>query len=90
MEFEWDEDKRWANLAKHGIDLPAAARIWEGFVLEVRSSQDHHSEERFLAIGEVGSRIITVVFTWRGGKRRLISARAARRNERKDYYDALR
>ncbi|HEY7334931.1 MAG TPA: BrnT family toxin [Bryobacteraceae bacterium] len=89
MEFEWDENKRRVNLAAHGIDFVAAARIWEAPVIERPSPQTHHNEERFIAVGKLASRVIAVVFTWRGEKRRLISARAARRNEREDYYDAI-
>jgi hypothetical protein len=40
MEFEWDEAKRRANLAKHRIDFVDAKEIWRGDVLEIRSSQD--------------------------------------------------
>ena len=41
MEFEWDETKRRANLAKHRIDFVDAKEIWQGDVLEIESSQDH-------------------------------------------------
>ncbi len=34
MEFEWDETKRRANLAKHRIDFVDAKEIWQGDVLE--------------------------------------------------------
>jgi uncharacterized DUF497 family protein len=63
MEFEWDEAKRRANLAKHRIDFVDAKEIWLGDVLEIRSSQDHHGELRRLAYGVIRGRIITVVFT---------------------------
>ena len=74
MEFEWHDRKRRTNLAAHGIDFDDAIAIWEGPVLEVPSTQLHHGEERFLAVGRCEGRIITVVFTWRGKVRRLISA----------------
>lgn len=35
-------------MAKHGIDFIRAKQIWLGDVLEVLSSQDHHSEARYL------------------------------------------
>lgn len=88
MDFEWDENKRRVNLTNHGIDFEDAIGIWEGLYLEVQSSQTHHGEDRYLAIGNCAGRVISVVFTWRGNKRRLISARAARRNERKNYKQA--
>lgn len=85
MEFEWHEQKRRTNLAAHGIDFEDAIRIWESPVVEISSPQLHHGEERFLAVGRCEGRIITVVFTWRGRVRRLISARAARRYGRENY-----
>jgi uncharacterized DUF497 family protein len=85
MEFEWDEQKRQANIARHGIDFERAKEIWQGPVVEGPSPQTHHGEERFVTIGQSEGLIITVVFTWRGNVRRIISARAARRSEREDY-----
>jgi uncharacterized DUF497 family protein len=29
-QFEWDEEKRRQNLAKHGIDFPRAALVFDG------------------------------------------------------------
>ena len=89
VDFEWDEHKRRVNLAVHGIDFEDALSIWDGPVLEVPSSQIHHGEERFLAIGSCQDLIMTVVFTRRGNNRRIISARIARRNERENYYQAI-
>lgn len=85
MEFEWHDQKRRTNLATHGIDFEDAIAIWEGPVLEIPSPQLRHGEERLLAVGRCEGRVITVVFTWRGKVRRLISARAARRYERENY-----
>jgi uncharacterized DUF497 family protein len=87
MEFEWYEPKRQSNLAQHKIDFQDAKEIWHGNVLEVPSSQTQHGEARFIAYGMVEGRIIAVVFTWRNGVRRLISARRARIHERKIYQD---
>jgi uncharacterized DUF497 family protein len=89
MDFEWDEAKRLANVAKHGIDFVDAKQIWLGDVLEIRSSQDHHREPRHLAYGLMSDRLITVIFTWRGNNIRLISARSARHHERKAYQNAF-
>ena len=35
MELEWDEQKRHTNIAKHGVDFVAAARVFDGPILEV-------------------------------------------------------
>lgn len=48
----------------------------------------HESEERFIAIGLYEGRFIAIVYTMRGSKYRIISARAARKNEIKEYENA--
>ena len=83
--FEWHKPKHQSNLVQHGIDFEDAKEIWQGEVLEVPSEQDEHGEQRHIAYGVLEGRIIAVVFTWRGGRRRLISARRARTYERRRY-----
>jgi uncharacterized DUF497 family protein len=86
--FEWDEAKRMANIAKHDIDFEQAKEIWQGQFVEIPSPQQEHGEERLLAFGEIDGVVIAVVFTWRGDRRRLISARKARDYEREWYDEA--
>lgn len=87
--FEWDEDKRRKNLEKHGIDFIRAKEIWNGPVVEGPSPQTGHQEERIIAIGRLEHRCITVIYTWRGENRRLISARKARKYEQAHYENAI-
>jgi uncharacterized protein len=81
MEFEWDEAKNEANRLKHGFDFATASRIFNG---PVRQSIDPRpwGERRIVATGRAEGRLITVVYTLREGRYRIISARPARRNER--------
>lgn len=81
--FEWDEVKRAHNVATLDIDFEDAIAIWQGVVLQRRS--DRRGEERYTAFGIMSGRVIAVVWTPRGDRRRIISARVARRHERKDY-----
>jgi uncharacterized protein len=83
---EWDEAKAASNRRKHGIDFDDAVGIFDGPSLFRRS--DRGTEERWLAIGEATSHIITVVCTWRGDALRIISARRARKNEERAYHQA--
>jgi uncharacterized protein len=83
MLFEWDESKRRTNLAKHLIDFQDAIKIFDGPVFEV--ARRRHGEDRVLAVGLMEGIEIVVVYVIRGGTRRIISARKAHRNERKDY-----
>ena len=88
-EIEFDPRKNRANLEKHGVDFPTAARVWEGFVVEREDDRRDYRETRFLSLGMVDGRIVLVVYTWRGEKRRLISARKANDDEQKVYSTAL-
>lgn len=85
--FEWDNLKRDQNLNKHLIDFDDAIRIFERPVLRVRS--DRATETRHLAVGVVEGIEIAVIYTERNGACRVISARRARKNERKTYHKAF-
>jgi uncharacterized DUF497 family protein len=85
VDFEWDEHKRRANIAKHGIDFADVEEVFRD-----RGSRDalaggEHGEVRRVRIGRFKSRVITVVYTMRGDVLRIISARNARRTERAFY-----
>ena len=82
-DFEWHAPKRAINLEKHGIDFEDAIAIWAGPVATRRAV--HKPEERFVSVGVMDGRMIAVVWTRRGDRRRLISARRARDNERLCY-----
>ena len=84
MVFEWDENKRRSVIDQHGIDFEDAIQIFDGPVRETLSPR--MNEERWLAIGVVDGIEIAVVYTLRNGRRRIITARRARTNERRDYH----
>ncbi|MFZ0890154.1 MAG: BrnT family toxin [Candidatus Binataceae bacterium] len=88
MAFEWDAAKNAASIAKHGIDFEDAIRIFEGPVLERADQRREYGEMRTIAFGVVDGRELAVVFTMRGGRRRIISARKAHSRERKAYREA--
>jgi uncharacterized protein len=87
LEFDWDPVKEETNLRKHGIDFVTAARIFFGPVLEFRSR--YPDEVRWVAIGVADERVVTVVYTFRDGVYRLISARRASKYEREAYGQAF-
>ena len=89
MRFEWDERKRRANLAKHGMDFAALDQMFAANLVEDEDTRREYGERRIKAIGELNGVIISVVYTWRGDRRRLISARKARADERKKYQAKL-
>ncbi|HET7805143.1 MAG TPA: BrnT family toxin [Pseudolabrys sp.] len=83
--FEWDNDKRRANIAKHGIDFADAAEVFCDPKQYTLRSRIRSGETRFVSVGTAGGSLIAVVFTWRGNTVRIVSARAARRSERDQY-----
>jgi uncharacterized protein len=82
VEFEWDPRKARQNLTKHGIDFAdAAVALTDELALTI-PDPDQDQEERFIALcRDPLGRVLTVVFTWRGERVRLISARKATRTE---------
>ena len=88
MEFEWDENKRIANLAKHNIDF---ADVWAVFEderkFEFVDYRKDYGEKRQRTIGLVHNvLVVAVIHTQRNSKTRIISARRANKKEREDYY----
>ena len=84
MDFEWDEDKRQANLDKHGIDFSRVSQVFDG-----RPRMDFASpragEHRIQTTAQLTGRFVTVVWTEREGVVRIISARRARNGEERAY-----
>ncbi len=84
MEFEWDNAKRAANIAKHGLDFARIGRLINAPHV-VMAARDVGDEKRWLAIGVLDECVVTAVFTWRGKRIRVISLRSARNGERRRY-----
>ena len=88
MEFEWDSNKSDANKRKHGIDFEEVQTLWNDPNARVLDANEKN-EIRFLVVGKIGGKYWTAVVTERGEKIRIISVRAARKEE-KDEYDSKR
>jgi uncharacterized protein len=86
MEFEWDSSKDAANRAKHEVSFAFALRVCRDpglLILEVTRPEDN--ERRWKAIGLIGNRLFSVVFTARGEATRIISARRTNHSEDRLY-----
>ena len=87
MSYEWDPNKAIANIEKHGIDFADAVTVFDDLNAVTIDDPDYE-EQRFITIAmDAFGRILVVVYTWRGDIIRLISARKATKNERKQYED---
>ncbi len=89
MECEWDDQKNETNIKKHGIDFEFAQEIFQrSFISKIDARKDY-GEVRLLALGSLREFILLVVYTMRGKKIRIISARRANEEERRVYYGYL-
>ena len=87
MRFEWDPAREELNEEKHDISFEEATLVFEDpFVLVEDSTRPEHNEERFRAIGQMGPVMVTVIFTVREERRRIISVRRSHQNERHQYH----
>ena len=83
MPYEWDEPKRRANLAKHGVDFWSISSFeWETALIEF---DYRHGEPRWVTKGFIGVALHTVVYTERDRIARIISMRKSTGQEAREY-----
>jgi len=92
LDFTWAPTKAASNLAKHGVAFAQAATVLlDALALTVFDAEHSEFEERFFTLGlSSEGRLLAVshTYTITGPHRaqvRIISARAATRNERRQY-----
>ena len=87
MEFEWDEEKAAANLAKHEVSFGEAQTVFDDPLYVDFYDPDHSFDEhRYIIIGESQQRRLLIVsYTERDEIVRLISAREVTGSERETY-----
>ncbi len=87
LEFEWDNAKAATNVGKHGVTFEQAAYAFrDPFGVEWVDESSDYAEERFILLGMSGGQILSVVYTERKGRIRIISARRATKHEKNEYY----
>ncbi len=83
---EWDDNKAELNWKKHGIHFEDAALIFlDENLIEDYDEEHSEEEDKIKIIGRVG-KILVVIYTERGEKYRIISARNATKKEKRKYY----
>ena len=85
IEFEWDNVKATSNIRKHDVTFFEAAEVFfDPFYQEGDASVEF--EQRDFIIGySLSQRILLVVYTERGYRTRIISARRATYSEKVQY-----
>jgi uncharacterized protein len=87
--FEWDDAKRTWTLGERGLDFVDAILVFDGRPV-VHIPAKFEDETRFLSVAEIEGKFYTVVWTWRGGVRRIISFRRSRSREEEQYHTLFR
>ena len=84
--YVWDEAKRKLNLEKHGLDFADAWLVFEHpekYTLNTSRLNEHRLMD--MALVEVKQRVLALIYTERDADIRIISYRAASREERELY-----
>jgi uncharacterized protein len=87
MKFEWNSEKAISNERKHGVSFDEAVTVFADPLAITIDDPDHSiGELRFLTIGQsIMYHLLVVSHTERENQVRLISARPATRQERRNY-----
>ena len=87
VEFDWDQANLSKSYFKHGVTPKETEEIFVDSKLLVIPDIKHSiSEDRFIAVGRtLDKKTLFVVFTMRGKKIRVISARRMHKKEVKKY-----
>lgn len=89
-EFEWDAGNAEKNWLRHQVSQAECEQVFFNLPFVVSEDDLHsHDELRYYALGQTDAgRPLFIVYTLRGEKIRVISARDMTRRERKEYEDA--
>ncbi|WP_336886947.1 BrnT family toxin [Methylobacterium sp. SyP6R] len=66
MDFDWHDEKNEKVRAERGFGFEDAVGIFLGQIVEWQDLRQAYGEPRMIAVGEVGGRFYTVVYTDRG------------------------
>jgi len=85
--FVWDSEKAKINKKKHKVIFELAARVFLDENAYDEFDELHSDfEDRIKIVGRVG-KILAVIYTERGERNRIISARLATKDEEEEYYE---
>ncbi len=91
--FEWDEDKNSSNIKKHSVSFEEAKTVFFDDFGRIIFDPDHSEhEDRFIILGaSKRTNILVVVHCYRESDSviRIISARRATKNEKRQYKEYL-
>ena len=85
MKYDWDAGKAQANFARHKVEFSTAVDFEWDTAVETLDDRFDYGEERWVALGFIGTLLHVMVYVYRADEIRIISLRKANRHER-EYY----
>jgi len=86
LEFEWYSEKERLIAEKHGLDMEAVKRIFDDPLRIMQYDMAHSGlEERWQTLG-MANGVLFAVYTERGERIRIVTARKATSEERRIYH----
>jgi uncharacterized DUF497 family protein len=89
MKITFDPAKRDATLRNRNLAFTDAVKVFAGPVINIPDVRRDYGELRVITVGMLGSRMVIVVWTQRGGARHVISMRKANDREKARYRQRL-
>ena len=87
-EFEWDDRKAASNHALHRVSFQIARHVFrDPLALDRLDGRENYGEERYVVLGVVSGRLLSVAYTLRGDRIRILSARGAEPYEHRLYHE---
>ena len=86
MDISFDPAKRAATLQHRGLDFADAGEVFAGRTVTARDSRQDYGEDRYVTAGHLAGRCVVLVWTPRGGARRIISMRFAHDREERRWF----
>ena len=87
-EFEWDTNKAQINIEKHGVTFEEAAEAFFDPFYQTGDATVNGEVRQFILGYSLTYRILFVIYVERNQRTRIISARPATRQEKKQYEQA--
>ena len=77
------------NLEKHGFDFVDAEELFHGVTYTYEDDRFSYTERRFVTLGFLRSKVVSMVHTEEGDHIHLISMRKATKREREIYFQSI-
>jgi len=81
IEIEYDEAKRQKIIAERGLDIAEALQVFRDDHVQIEDDRRDYGEARYRVWGYLHGRRVSLVWTPRNGRRRIITMRHAHEPE---------